>query len=326
METEDLKLLTKNSNYYMDDLKYYKYMEIPILRGFDDNFKVFSDFLKNFGAYICGGYASYCVNPFINNTNKNWFPSKRIDKRRPSDIDIYFPSLFMFNKCIEILKNSRNIFEKICLRNSINITESKHSVNVYIENNIENYELRNKTSQNFDVDICDYSDLNFNEALTKMNSKLFNPSILNIQFIKTNMYRDNLIKIIKDFDFINCSVGIDLASNKAYCHEKYLTAEYLNTIFYNNVPKNPILAMDRITKYLKKGYIINIYEIMKLFMEWNNMDQKVSKEFIKLFKKYETNELMTNIDQDEYSEFMETFVKITKDNFGEINIPYNIKY
>lgn len=305
------------SNYYDDELlKKYEYIEVPIIRGFDKNFNQLIDILKNFGAWICGGYAIYCTTPSSYPLHKN----KILDKRKPSDIDVYFPSKELLDNCLKLLHEKHFIYNYVNSNSlSAMVSDTGFSksfgymmdyYNSGIRTPFDKYKNKSVYDNIFQNNFS--SDL-YNE-LSKKYDDIFYPTDITIQFINPDMYKNNIIETLDTFDFVNCCVGIDLNKNKAYAHKKYLKTQVENCIIFNKI-YNPILTIHRLIKYLKKGYVINHIEIMKLFLSWESLDNNIKDEFVDLFLTFDD-------EKEEYEEFLHKFSDLTTKFFGKSSLPY----
>lgn len=284
------------------------YVETKILRKYyDKDIKILRDYFSQFGVYICGGFAKYCVtsneciNPIYN------------------DIDIYFSTknmykYFVLKHLTAIYKykdashktstwnyNSKatyklSDFEFSELKND-NIKSFGKSGNHFLSDKIYIQSVYHK-SDNFINLYCyifddEYNYKNYNDDFwgienfykpnygSLINTKIkTSPYIIQIihpdVYMKEDQQYASIYDILDDYDFSLCSCGIDVSKNKAYVYKDFNYDCSVNNLNIKKSIENPIKEFLRIFKYIKKGYSLNIVDIIKLFKSWEcNIDSSL---------------------------------------------------
>lgn len=116
----------------------------------------------------------------------------------------------------------------------------------------------------------------------------------NIQLIKPiedfNLKtKGELKEIISNFDFTVARIGI-LDLERGLADEDFLEDEKKMIIKLKFI-HCPISSTIRLMKYAKKGYRVRPREVFKLFIDWDNRDDKYKTKLINLFTRSDNDEL-----------------------------------
>lgn len=148
-----------------------------------------------------------------------------------------------------------------------------------------------------------------------------------IQLITLDHLFKSANEIIKEFDFTVCMGAYDITNDDFVLHENFLEHLSRKELHYNINCKYPIGAINRVKKYMNKGYNISGIEIVKIALAINNLkmnDYRALKEQLMgidtMFLKDLTDVMMSpeyenkKYEFGEFINFMDTFYDNKIDN------------
>lgn len=122
--------------------------------------------------------------------------------------------------------------------------------------------LVNELKKNYDI----VSDTDNAYTLSHKNKKQI------IQVIKYDKFcTDNINDIFKHFDFYHNMGAYDIEKGEFVLHEKFLLDNASNTITFNPGTDYPVCSLQRIVKYIDRGYKISGIELIKIALSIHNL-------------------------------------------------------
>jgi hypothetical protein len=148
------------------------------------------------------------------------------------------------------------------------------------DSKINDFDIYFRTKEDFEeIDKIIRSDKNYECIATTDTAITYKHKVpyknMIVQLIKhDSFFIQDPEALIKKFDFTICMAVYDLFESQVFVHDDFLQHITERKLVFNIDTKYPIISLYRANKYIKRGYNIDGYELVKIALCINNLKMK----------------------------------------------------